>query len=90
MKNSLKTIAVILVAAAASFARGQVAVYDGITTPSGVQFPMSNSVVIGQQVYMDSTLLAANPLSVEFFVFLLQHQCRVVRFGFCRRQILPE
>jgi len=66
MKNSLKTIAVILVVAAVSFAHGQVAVYDGITTPSGVQFPMSNSVVIGQQVYMDSSLLAANPYLSSF------------------------
>ena len=66
MKTSLKTIVVFFVVAVASFARAQVAVYDGITTPSGVQFPLSNSVVVGQQVYMDPGLLAANPYLSSF------------------------
>lgn len=70
MKNSLKTLAVLLLVVTALFARGQVSVYDGITTPSGFQLPMANSVVIGQQVFMDPTLLAANPYLRSFsFVY---------------------
>lgn len=66
MKTSFKIIVVFFVVAVASFARAQVAVYDGITTPSGVQFPLSNNVVVGQQVYMDPGLLAANPYLSSF------------------------
>ncbi|MEI8291298.1 MAG: hypothetical protein WCH99_17660 [Verrucomicrobiota bacterium] len=50
----------------ATIARAQVPVYDGMTTLSGVQFPLSNNVVIGQQVHMDPGLLAANPYLTSF------------------------
>lgn len=70
MKKSLKTLAVLSLVVTAMFARGQVSVYDSITTPTSFQFPMSNNVVIGQQVFMDPGLLGANPFLRTFsFVY---------------------
>ena len=50
---------ILFLVAVATFARGQVPVYDGVSTPSGVQFSMVNNVIIGQEVFMDPGQLAA-------------------------------
>ena len=59
MKTPNQAMVILFLVAVATFARGQVPVYDGVSTPSGVQFSMVNNVIIGQEVFMDPGQLAA-------------------------------
>ena len=71
MKTIIKSIVVILVIVVAGSARGQNTVYNGLTTPvmSGggqVVFPMSNNVVIGQEITMQNDMLVHSNHLVSF------------------------